>query len=157
LEGESESVYVVTQWTKPGQVSVVGQASAISFLGHTRDALIADRRNHEILLLRDVTGKVQRLTLARESDGILGPVAVQISDDNQQILIANSESSTISVLQLDTGLIRHVPCGTAPSGLHRLGGSSVFRLTDFSEEPLLLLDAGTGEPRPLFVPRLPVE
>jgi DNA-binding beta-propeller fold protein YncE len=157
FEGESGSVYVVTQWTGPALVSVIGQASAISFLSHTRDALIADRRNHQILLLRDVTGMVQRLTLARESDGILGPVAVQISDDNQQILIANSESSTISVLRLDTGVIRHVPCGTAPSGLHRLGGPSVFRLTDFSEAPLLLLDAGTEEPRTLFVPRLPVE
>src|SRR5262245_4846476 len=156
-EGESASVYVVTPRTEAGAVSVIGQASAISFLSHTRDALIADRRKNEVLMLRDVTGMVQRLTLAGESDGILGPVAVQVSDDNKQILIANSQSSTISVLRLDTGAIKHVSCAIAPSGLYRLGTPSVFRLTEFSEEPLLLLDAGTEEPRPLFVPRLIVE
>jgi hypothetical protein len=157
FEGESGSVYVVTPRTEASSVSVIGQAAAISFLVHTRDALIADRRNNEVLLLRDVTGMVQRVTLAGENDGILGPVAVQVSDDSKQILIANSRSSTISVLQLDTGVIKHVPCATVPSGLYRLSTPSVFRLTDFSEEPLLLLEAGTEEPRPLFVPRLPVE
>ena len=157
FEGESGSVYALTQQAEASLVSVVGQAAAISFLNHSRDALIADRRNHEIVLLRDVTGMAQRLTLAGESDGILGPVAVQVADDNRRILIANSGSSSVSVLHLDTGSIKQVPCGTAPSGLYRMGSPSVFRLTDYSEEPLLLLDAGTEEPRSIFVPRLPAE
>jgi hypothetical protein len=126
-------------------------------LSNTRDALITDRRNHEVLLMRDVTGMAEKLTLAGERDGIWGPVAVGVSDDNKRILVANSELSTISMLHLDNGVIKQVSCGTAPSGLHRLGGPSVFRLTDFSEQPLLLLDGGAEEPRTLFVPRLPNE
>jgi hypothetical protein len=154
FEAEAGAVYVVNKRQEVVPISVMGQASAISFLSNTRDALITDRRNHELLLIRDVTGMAERLTLAAERDGILGPVAVQVSDDNKRILIANSESSTVTVLQLDDGVIKQVPCAKAPSGLYRLGGPSVFRLTDFSEEPLLLLDGGAEEPRALFVPRL---
>ena len=155
FEGEAGAVYVANERQEVGPVSVIGQASAISFLSNTRDALITDRRNHELLLIRDVTGMAERLTLAAERDGILGPVAVQVSDDNKRIFIANSDSSTVTVLQLDGGVIKQVPCGKAPSGLYRLGGPSVFRLTEFSEEPLLLLDGGAEEPRALFVPGLP--
>jgi hypothetical protein len=155
LEGEGGAIYVVNKRKEVGPVSVIGQASAISFLSNTRDALITDRRNHELVLIRDVTGMAQRLTLAGERDGILGPVAVQVSDDNKRILIANSESSTVTVLQLDDGAVKQVSCGKAPSALYRLGGPSVFRLTDFSDEPLLLLEGGAEEPRALFVPRLP--
>jgi YVTN family beta-propeller protein len=154
FEGEAGAIYVINESREVGPVSVIGQASAISFLTNTRDALITDRRNNELLLIRDVTGMALKLTLAGERDGILGPVAVQVSDDNKRILVANSESSTISVLHLDNGVIQQVSCGKTPSGLYRLGSPSVFRLTDFSEQPLLLLEAGAEEPQALFVPRL---
>src|SRR5262245_20737090 len=124
FEGEAGTVYAVNKRKEVGPVSVIGQASAISFLTDTRDALITDRRNHELLLIRDVTGMAERLVLAGERDGILGPVAVQVSDDNKRILIANSESSTVTVLQLDDGAVKQVPCGKAPSALYRLGGPS---------------------------------
>jgi hypothetical protein len=152
-EGETGSLYVLTAGGQVRWISLLGEASDISFLSSTRDALIADRRANEVLLVRDVTGAAGRLTLAGEREGILQPVAVAPSHDNSRVFIVNSGSGTISTLELASGTLTHVSSGGAPSGLYRLKGNSLFRLTELSGAPLLLFDSSTAESRILFVPQ----
>jgi hypothetical protein len=149
----SGAVYVATERGEVWNISSIGQASAISFLKGNRDALLADRQANEVLMILDVTGTAEKITVARESQGIRQPVAVQISDDNRRVFIACSGSAAISVLDLETSTVTQLSCGCIPSGFYRLGSSSAFRLTELSERPLLLLDGGAEELRVVFVPR----
>jgi hypothetical protein len=150
-EGESGAIYSITsgelKW-----VSAAAEVSAISFLTDVHDALIADRGANTVVLVRDVVGAAAKTVLVAEPDGILNPVAAQMSDDHRRVFIANSGSATVSVLDLTGGPMTQIPCSRVPSGLYRLTGSSVFRLTEFSGAPLLLLDGGADEPRTFFVP-----
>jgi DNA-binding beta-propeller fold protein YncE len=133
-------------------IAGVGQAAAVSFLSKSHDALLADRQANEALLLRDVTGAAVRVPLAGGAQGISGPVAIEASEDNKRVFVADSGGSGVSILELQTGTVKHFSTAGSVSGLHRLRGDSVFRLTDFSGNPLLLLDAGAAESRIVFVP-----
>src|SRR4030095_8733657 len=134
----SGAVYVATERGDVWNISSLGRASAISFLKGTRDAFLADHQANEILMILDVTGTAEKITVVSESQGIRQPIAVQISDDNRRGFIANSESATISVLDLYASIVTHIPCDSMPSGFYRMGATSVFRLTEVSEKPLLL-------------------
>jgi hypothetical protein len=152
-EGETNSLYALTA---PGQVrwiSLLGEASDISFFRNTLDALIADRRANEVLLVRDVMGAAGTLSVAGEREGISQPVAVAPSDDNSRVFIANSGSRTISTLELASGTLIHVSSAAMPTGLYRLKGNSLFRLTELSDAPLLLFDSSAAGSRVVFVPR----
>jgi hypothetical protein len=149
---DSGAVYVATGRGEVWNISSLGRASAISFVRNTRNALLADREANEILMIQDVTGTAEKITVAGESHGIRQPVAVQISDDNRRVFIANSESAAVLVLDLDTATLKHLPCDRIPSGFYRMGTTAVFRLTDVSEKPLLLLQDRDEAPRIVFVP-----
>jgi hypothetical protein len=151
-EGESGSVYSIAAGGELKWISAADEVSAISFLTGLQDALIADRRANAVLFVRDAAGAAGKTLLAGEQDGILNPVAAQISDDHRRVFVANSGSATVSVLDLTGGPMTQIPCSRFPSGMYRLTGSSVFRLTEFSEAPLLLLDGGADEPRIFFIP-----
>ena len=155
-ESEAGAVYSINAGGELKWVSAAEEVLAISFLTHLQDALIADGRANTVLLIRDAAGAADKSVLVAEPDGILKPVAVQMSDDQRRVFVANSGSATVSVLDLNGGPTTQIPCSRVPSGLYRLAGSSVFRLTEFSEAPLLLLDGGADEPRIFFVPP-PVE
>jgi hypothetical protein len=151
-EGESGDVYSITAGGELKWISAADEVSAISFLTGLHDALIADRRANTVLFIRDAAGAADRSVLAAEQDGILNPVAAQVSDDHRRVFVANSGSATVSVLDLTVGSMTQIQCSRVPSGLHRMTGSSVFRLTEFSGAPLLLLDGGAEEPRIFFIP-----
>jgi hypothetical protein len=151
-EGESGGVYSITAGGGLKWVGAAQEVSAIAFLTDLHDALIADGRASAVLLIRDVVGSADKTVLVAEQDGILNPVAVQISDDHRRVFIANSGSATVSVLDLNGGSMSRISCSRVPSGLYRLQGSSVFRLTEFSDAPLLLLAGGADEPRIFFIP-----
>ena len=155
-EGESGTLYAITANGGLKWVSAAEEVLGISFLAHRQDALIADRRANTVLLIRDVAGAAEKSVLVAEQDGIQNPVAVQISDDQRRVFVANSGSASVSVLDLNGGPPTQIPCSRVPSGLYRLAGSSLFRLTEFSEAPLLLLDGAGDEPRIFFIPP-PVE
>jgi hypothetical protein len=149
---DSGALYLATERGEVWNISALGRASAISFLRNTRNALLADRRANEILIILDVTGTAEKLTVAGELQGIREPVAVQISDDNRRVFIANSELAAVLVLDLETATVKHLPCDGIPSGFYRMGTTAVFRLMDVSEKPLLLLEDRDEAPRIVFVP-----
>jgi hypothetical protein len=150
--GGSGALYALGRSGEVRSVSSLGQASAITFLGRSQDALVADRQADEVLLVRDVLGAAARQVLAGQREGVSGPLAVEASEDNQRVFIANSGSKSVTTLELATGLTAHLSSDREVAGLYRLRGDSVFRLTELTGEPLLLLEGGAGEARLLFVP-----
>jgi len=151
-EGPSGSLFVISPNSGPRFLGRVGTASAIRFLDHTRDALISDYGNHEIVLLREVSGGAERILLAGARDGIWRPVAVAGAPGSRGIFALHGEGGTIAVVVPEAGTISSLRCDCRPTGLDRLKGDSVFRLTDYSGAPLFLLDGGSDEPRIVFVP-----
>jgi hypothetical protein len=133
-------------------IAAVGQASAVTFLSNSHDAVVADRLFNYVYQLKDVTGSADSLFLAGEREGIAGPVAVALSDDNQRVFIANSVSGTVLSLSLAGGAAVVVPCDCSIKELHRLSGSAVFRLTEPSAGPMLVFDGDSSEPRFVYVP-----
>jgi hypothetical protein len=154
-EESGGAVYVARPGGELQKISVAGEPTALSFFPQRLDGLLADRVNSSVWLLKDILGAAIGVQLAGESNGIDRPIAVASSDDSQRIFVANSGSNSLATLELATGRLAIVQAGSSVSGLHRLKGDSVFRITELSDRPLLILDGGTAETRVVFVPRLP--
>lgn len=152
LEGDRGAVFSTNKRGQFRVVSYLEKASAITFIGNSRDALIADSQADQIFLVHDVTGAATAIPLAGEAEGISSPVAIGVSDDNQRAFIANSKTGTVTVLDLTNGESFALSCNCMPSRIDRLKGDSIFVLTEVSEKPLQLLEGKATEPRILFVP-----
>jgi hypothetical protein len=151
-EQKSGSLLLLTRDSQTRVLTLLGKASAISFLSGTHNALIADEQNNAVLLIQDVTGAAITSTVAGASEGIAHPLAVEASEDNRLAFIANGRSRSISTVDLQSGRLSSLACNCTPTGLHRLKGNAVFRLNELSDANLQLFDAGVSEPRVLFVP-----
>jgi hypothetical protein len=149
---KSGSLVLLTRDSQARVLTLLGKASAISFLSGTHNALVADEQNSAVLLIQDVTGAAITSTVAGTSEGIARPVAVEASEDSRLAYVANAQSRTISTLDLHSGKLLSLACNCTPTGLHRLRGNSVFRLNELSDTNLQVLDAGVSEPRVVFVP-----
>lgn len=151
-EQKSGSLVLLTRDSQARVLTLLGRASAISFLSGTHNALVADEQNSAVLLIQDVTGAAITSTVAGASEGIARPVAVGASEDSRLAFVANAQSRSISTLDLHSGRFLSLACNCTPTGLHRLKGNSVFRLNELSDTNLQVLDAGVSEPRVVFVP-----
>lgn len=123
----------------------------MAFLPRAQDAIIASRQTNQVSLILHPADVPQAQMLAGPDDGILKPVAVAFSLDGGRAFIANSGGGLV---QLDlSGLPPQVfSCDCKISGLHRLAGNSVFRLTDPSAGPMMVFDGDAPQPRVVFVP-----
>jgi hypothetical protein len=152
LERERGAVYLVNREGTIGAAAAVGDAADIAFLRGSRDAVVADRRLDRVLLLRNLESAPETVTLAGAQEGIARPIGVSASEDGRRIFVVNRGAATITVIDSDQGGTRQLPCPAQPSGLFRLGRGDLFRLTDVSGEPLLVLDGSGDVPRVVFVP-----
>ncbi len=133
-------------------VSSVRGIAAAAFLNQRLDAVIAESASNTVYWVRDVSGAGEIIPLAAEKDGISNPVAVSVSSDNQRVFVANAGSGTIAFLDLSGGALALVSCGCAPTGLDRLQGRAVFRLTEPSGQPVGVFDGDAPQARVVFVP-----
>jgi len=125
--------------------------ASIAFLRQRHDAVIADRAERTVYLLRDPAGRRELTVLAREADGVQDPVAVETSWEGRRALVANAEGSVLVVdLTGEASLL--IPCPCQTTGLMRLTGNAVFRLDEPRAGPLTVLDADSSEPRVVFIP-----
>jgi hypothetical protein len=136
--------------TPARRLAVFGTVSALEFVGESLDALVADAGANAVYLMRDASGAAQTVLLGSERDGLSKPVSVKVLD-GRRVLVANGASGNITILYRDGASPSSIPCDCSLAGLSPLGGA-VFRLTEPSAEPLLLLDAGGVEPRIVVVP-----
>jgi hypothetical protein len=132
------------------RLAVFATVSALEFMGESLDALVADAGSNAVYLMQDATGSAQSVLLGSERDGLAKPSWVRALD-SRRVLVANRESGNITILYRDGASPSSIPCDCSLTGLSPLGGA-VFRLTEPSSEPLLLLDAGGLEPRIVVVP-----
>lgn len=146
------SVFLLTADGVEQFVLGLGQASAIAFLANSRNALVADGGEDKIYMVRESGGAIETFVIADERDGLSGPTGLVVAGDNRWVFAVNSERGVIVRLDLTGGSPRLFSCPCHPTGLHRLAGSFVFRLTEPSEDPMWLLDGNPSDSRIVFVP-----
>lgn len=150
-EDGTGSVYLVDSEHKR-LIVPAGDVRAMTFLPNSRNAVIADTTANEVRLLIDVTGSATQRILADEGRGISHPLMLQASADSSRVFILNSGAEAITTVDLNTGLLSHLPITASVSRLQRLGGD-VFQLTGNLKQSMLLFDAASPEARILFVPK----
>jgi hypothetical protein len=86
--------------------------------------------------------------------GFADPIAVAITEDGKRVFVANASGEIAAAELIDGGVsaLTQARCDCAITGIQRLNGSAVFRLTEITRNPMWLLDAGKSELRTLFVP-----
>lgn len=121
----------------------------VAFRPGGQDAAAAGR-DQRILLISAATAQIS-LTPARRSDSSL-PVAAAFAADGKRVFFAGGEG-LIESTPLDGESSATVSCACSPSGLYPLNGTELYRLTDASDQPLLVFDGATLPGRVLFVPQ----
>jgi len=134
-----------TTWQVPAS-----QPSAAAFFPNRRDAVITDNATHSAFLLMDIghSNTLTLLTWAGEEETLTGASA---SQDGGRVFLAGS-AGNITVVDIRSRATVKTSCDCEPSGLNRLSGSSVFRLTEPSNEPMMVLDASSPQPRIVLIP-----
>ena len=150
-ENQGSRISVYSRETGLQSLGILGKVSALKFSAD-RNVLVADRESHEVSLIHDVLGGAQRIRLAAREDGIHDPVAVAFSKDQRRVFVANAGSGSVASLSLEGEPVALTFCDCTPTALGKLDGDGVFRLTELSEKPLLMFEAGAIENRVLFVP-----
>jgi hypothetical protein len=150
-EYQGSRISVFTRESGLQSLGIFGRVSALK-LSADHKILVADREHQEVILINDALGSAQPMRIATKVDGIHDPVAVQFSKDESRVFVANAGSGTVADLDLGGRAIMLTACQCTPTGLERLEGNSVFRLTDLSQDPLILLESTPSENRVLFVP-----
>jgi hypothetical protein len=136
-----------------GNARVVGRfghVRALAFLPRSQDVLIADDADNAVYLLRDAASSGHLLRLAGEQDGIAGPREVVASRDGRRAVVRNGGSGELVVLDLAGGPAVKVACEVEVTGLERLEGNAVFRLTEAEGREVWLLDGDWPELRVVF-------
>src|SRR5258706_5783343 len=116
-------------------------------------ALVADAAANQIHRLQNVTSGLETDVLAGPAQGIAAPVAVAMSSDSRRAFVANGKSGVVAILDLQgKAPVQKIACGCKLTGLDRLDGDNLFRLTEPSNKPMWVLEAGAKETRIVFVP-----
>ncbi|MBI1745345.1 MAG: hypothetical protein HYR55_02005 [Acidobacteria bacterium] len=133
-------------------IAAVGQAAGIAFMPGETEALVADCAGQQVLRVRAVMGAATVERLAGEGEGVKYPVAATVSEDGQRVFIANGGDNSVTIVPLERGPGSQRSVRGRVTGLARLNGTSVYRLTDVGGGPLQILDGSGSEPRIVFVP-----
>lgn len=147
------SIYLLAPDAAPRLLAAVGQVSAISFFPNRPDVLIADRQNSQVISIYDVAGQAGASTFAAGQAGLSDPVGIAVSADGRTVYVANAASQSILVLDAATAApVTLYKCSCTPSGLNRMLGRSVFRLTADVSQPLWVWDGDAVDPHIAFIP-----
>ena len=152
LAGVGNTVFMVTRSGEVPLLPGLLKIGAITVPAHTT-AYVADSGRNQIFRLRWLGGNLDIAMVAGPKQGIDGPVALALSQNGGRAFVVNGKSRTVSIIDLGGHTpVTKIACGCTPTGLDRLAGNDVFRLTEPSNRPLWMLDASGQVPRVLFVP-----
>jgi hypothetical protein len=147
--GQAEAVYLLSAEGDLHFLLSTGRTAAAAFLTGSSEVVIADGAANRVVWAR-ASGQVIRL--AGEAEGISDPVAVGVSRDNRRVFVANAGSRAVAVLDFEGGPAALVACQCEPTGLERMQGNAVFRLSEPAAEPMWMFDGDAPEARVVFVP-----
>jgi len=130
----------------------IAKRAVAAFLHRSSDVVFTDSDSSSVFLVRDINGAGELTFVAQNVDGVFSPAAVQISRDNQMLVVANSGSGVVARFNLAGGDPALMTCDCPVSGLDGLRDSSAFLLNKPGSGPLWSFDAEAPEGRMRFVP-----
>jgi hypothetical protein len=151
---ETGSVFVVDLAANYRAIADFQRPTSLAFLGTTRDLAIADSGAHSVARLTNplAGGAPEALTI----DGLGDGVQIVSSSDGKTLLVLDG-SRTVRWFDTSAGTAASVECECTPAAGQTLRGRSLFRVTESVDQPVWILDAGSNDPRLLFVPAAPSE
>jgi hypothetical protein len=150
VDGGDVGLWAVGSPTGPWRISV-DRPSAANFFPNRHDAVVTDHATHSAFLMMDIDKAATLVPLLYGTDGVETFSSVSTAEDGQRVFLADARSGVITTLDLKTGTATQVSCQCRPTGLHRLSGKSIFRLTE-PGEPIMVLDASSNDPRIGIIP-----
>ena len=126
--------------------------SAASFASGSDNAVLATQDGQMYLLENLATGPTRRPITLRD-DRLAKPVAVRFTPDGKRVYVA-TQQGTVAGFGIRSGGATYLSCGCQPSGLFPLHSSTLIRLNEIADGPLMLLDTAQAEPRMWFVPAI---
>jgi hypothetical protein len=114
------SIFVLTPGSAPRWLGAAGLVPALSFAPASRGALIADAGANQILWSDDVSIAGPVRAVARLTDGIVAPAAVEAIEQSRRFLVVNRDGEGVWMGDLDGGPPERLSCACRPAGLRRL-------------------------------------
>jgi hypothetical protein len=151
VDHESAGLWVITLSAVPWRVWA-DQPSAAAFFPNSHNAIVGDDATQTVFVLMDIARTASSVPLISGSDGIQSLSGISFSDDSRRVFLTDPISGAIAIVDMETRRFMLVSCRCEPTGLYPLKGSSTFRLTEPTGEPLMMLDASRNDPRILMIP-----
>jgi hypothetical protein len=131
------------------QLPLPGSIAAAAFRAGSGDAA-AVTRSGDVYWIRNVGPAAEVRLIYAGDERTANPVSIYFSADGSRTFTA-SRSGMLAAISLGDGSANAISCNCAPSALAPLTGDTLFRITEGSESPVLLFEAG-ATPRTWFVP-----
>jgi len=149
VDGASDSLWMMASSGASWPITNDRPAAA-AFFPKSRNAVVTDPSGASLVLETD--GAAARIPLVASSESPSVFSSVSTSEDGRQVFLADANSGVITIVDMETQTPTFVDCRCRPTGFYRLKGTSVFRLTEPSGEPVMVLDASSNEPRIVVIP-----
>jgi len=143
-------LYRVTSNSTPVALGSFQSVSALRIFDASQRALVIDGAASTLYQIADPADAAVATVIAAPRDGLQSLVGADTDASGQRIFAA-AGNGQIYILTGSGGAPAIIDCGCAPTGLYRLAGPAVFRLTEIEGGPFQVLDA-TLAPRILAVP-----
>jgi hypothetical protein len=151
VDSDDVGLWAVGSPTGPWRISV-DRPSATAFFPNRRDAVVTDHATHGAFLMIDIDKAATLVPLLSATDGVEAFSSVSVAEDGRRVFLADARSGVITTVDVETRTPITMSCQCRPTGLHRLSGKSIFRLTERSGEPIMVLDASSNDPRIGIIP-----
>ena len=154
IDNGEAGLWVVGSQGGPWRIPL-DRPSAAAFFPNRHDAVITDHATHSAFLMTDIDSTATLTPLFSAADGIANFSSVSVAEDGRRVFLADARSGIITVVDVQTGTAILTSCQCRPTGLFRLSGTSIFRLTERSGQPIIVLDASSDDPRIRVIPPAP--
>jgi len=151
-------VWMVTPRTGQQLLYTASPFVSLTFLHSSLDAAIVGGLNGEVVLLRNLGGNNQVVSLNTASEALRHPVGIAAAGDNRTLFVASAEPPAIVISSADGTRSTTLRCRYPPTRLERMLNGSLYRISEAGNGPVWLFDATPSNPRILFLPdKLPAE
>jgi hypothetical protein len=130
-------------------VPLAGLGTVLAFRGNSHDAA-AMLQTGDLYLLQNLDQAPALSSVLPGGDLTARPVGLWVSPNGNRAYSASSNGN-IAAVDLASGTPQSISCQCSPTGIQPLR-SELFRLTDVSGRPVMVLDASASTPRVWFVP-----
>ena len=151
----ADSIWRLAPGTNPIALPIPGLVSAVAFRPGSREAIVVTQTG-TLYRIADPTFSNHIEAIAGTDERLAAAVALRISPDGTRIYTAN-RTGTLAVLDVASSSITAVDCGCTPAGIEPLSTPGIYRITEISQRPLMLLDVSHTTPRVWFVPALAMD